>query len=132
MLAGLVTALLAGLLMLGGTPCQISGPRASVSVLTASLVALALAHPALADAGAALGPRVLGVIVLCLMMAGAIQIAFGVLGMGSALRFLPYPVISGFMVGLGILVALPRVPAIGGARCTSSRPCGPERCSSAW
>jgi len=112
MLAGLVTALVAGLVMIGGTPCQISGPRASVSVLMASIVALALAHPALGDAGAAQGPRVLGVLVLCLMMAGAIQVAFGVLGMGSALRFLPYPVISGFMVGLGILVAAPQIPAL--------------------
>ena len=112
MLAGLVTALVAGLVVIGGTPFQISGPRASVSVLMASIVALALAHPALGDAGAAQGPRVLGVLVLCLMMAGAIQVAFGVLGMGSALRFLPYPVISGFMVGLGILVAAPQIPAL--------------------
>ncbi|HEY7237972.1 MAG TPA: SulP family inorganic anion transporter [Burkholderiales bacterium] len=112
MLAGMVTALVAGLVTIGGTPFQISGPRGSVSVLTASIVALALAHPAFAGAGAALGPRVLGVLVLCLMMAGAIQVAFGVLGMGNALRFLPYPVISGFMVGLGILVALPQVPAL--------------------
>ena len=115
MLAGLVTALVAGLVVIGGTPFQISGPRASVSVLTASIVALALAHPALGDAGAAQGPRVLGVLVLCLMMAGAIQVVFGVLGMGSALRFLPYPVISGFMVALGILVAAPQVPALLGA-----------------
>jgi SulP family sulfate permease len=115
MLAGLVTALIAGLVMINGTPCQISGPRASVSVLMASIVALALAHPALSDAGAAQGPRVLGVLVLCLIMAGAIQVAFGVLGMGSALRFLPYPVISGFMVGLGILVAAPQLPVLLGA-----------------
>src|SRR6185295_4506663 len=114
-LAGLVTALVAGLVVIGGTPFQISGPRGSVSVLTASIVALALAHPALGDAGAAQGPRVLGVLLVCLMMAGAIQIAFGVLGMGNALRFLPYPVISGFMVGLGILVALPQIPALLGA-----------------
>ncbi|HEY1290643.1 MAG TPA: SulP family inorganic anion transporter [Burkholderiales bacterium] len=112
MLAGLVTALVAGLVTINGTPCQISGPRGSVSVLTAGIVALALAHPALSDAGAALGPRVLGVLLLCLMMAGAIQVVFGVLGMGSALRFLPYPVISGFMVALGILVALPQVPTL--------------------
>ena len=71
MLAGLVTALIAGPVMINGTPCQISGPRASVSVLMASIVALALAHPALSDAGAAQGPRVLGVLVLCLIMAGA-------------------------------------------------------------
>src|SRR6185436_4398725 len=107
--------MLAGLVVIGGTPFQISGPRGSVSVLTASIVALALAHPALGDAGAAQGPRVLGVLLVCLMMAGAIQIAFGVLGMGNALRFLPYPVISGFMVGLGILVALPQIPALLGA-----------------
>jgi SulP family sulfate permease len=112
MLAGLVTALVAGLVVIGGTPFQISGPRASVSVLTASIVALALAHPALGDAGAAQGARVLGVLVVCLMMAGAIQVAFGALGMGNALRFLPYPVMSGFMVGLGILVAAPQVPAL--------------------
>ena len=116
MLAGLVTALIAGVLMLGGTPCQINGPRASVAVLMASLIALAMAHPALNDGATAAAPRVLGVVMLCLMLAGALQVLFGLLGMGSLLRFLPYPVISGFMVGLGTLVAAPQAPALLGMR----------------
>ncbi len=112
MLAGLVTALVAGLVAIGGTPCQISGPRASVAVLMASLVALAMAHPALGDPTAPQPARVLGVVMLCLALAGLLQIGFGALRMGEALRFIPYPVISGFMVGLGILVAVPQVPAL--------------------
>jgi sulfate permease, SulP family len=89
MLAGLVSALIAGLVAIGGTPCQINGPRASVAVLMATLVALAMAHPAVGGHA----PRALGVVMLCLAIAGMLQIAFGMLRMGDALRFLPYPVI---------------------------------------
>jgi sulfate permease, SulP family len=116
MLAGLVSALIAGLVAIGGTPCQINGPRASVAVLMATLVALAMAHPAVGGHA----PRALGVVMLCLAIAGMLQIAFGMLRMGDALRFLPYPVISGFMVGLGILVAAPQVPAMLGMQDVSA------------
>ena len=112
MLAGLVSALVAGLVVMGGTPCQINGPRASVAVLMASLVALAMAHPALADDSGGQAPRALGAVMLCLAIAGVLQIVFAALRMGEGLRFLPYPVISGFMVGLGILVAAPQIPAL--------------------
>ena len=114
LLAGLLTALVAGLVTaaLGGTACQINGPRASVAVIMGSIVALAAAHPALRGIGGADVSRVLGVAMLSLMLAGALQIALGALRMGGAVRFLPYPVISGFMVGLGILVAGPQIPAL--------------------
>jgi sulfate permease, SulP family len=114
LLAGALTALVAGLVtaVLGGTACQINGPRASVAVLMGSIVALASAHPALRGLAGADVSRILGVAMLSLMLAGALQIALGALRMGGAVRFLPYPVISGFMVGLGILVAGPQIPAL--------------------
>ena len=114
MLAGLVTALLAGIVgaLLSGTPCQINGPRASAAVLMAGLIASVSVHPALQGVGGADPRRVLAVALVCVALAGAVQVAFGLLRMGSMVRFLPYPVISGFMVGLGLLVAGPQVPAM--------------------
>jgi SulP family sulfate permease len=41
------------------------------------------------------------------ILAGALQIAFGVLGFGQYIRLVPYPVVSGFMSGIGcIIIAL--------------------------
>jgi SulP family sulfate permease len=114
MVAGALTSLVAGLITaaIGGTACQINGPRASEAVLMASIVAIAAAHPALRGPDGVDPGRVLGVVMLCLMVAGGLQVLFGALRMGSMVRVLPYPVISGFMVGLGILVAGPQIPTI--------------------
>jgi len=113
MAAGIATTAVAGLAaaLVGGTACQINGPRASVAVLMAGLVSAIAAHSALAVGGAPSVPRILGIAMVCIALAGLLQVAFGMLRFGAIIRFLPYPVISGFMVALGLLVAWPQIPA---------------------
>ena len=114
MVAGLVSTVVAGIVgaLLGGTACQINGPRGSVAVLMAGLITAIAAHPTLATGQAPDVPRVLGITMLCIALSGVLQVAFGMLRFGSAIRFLPYPVISGFMVALGLLVMWPQLPAL--------------------
>ncbi|MCM2329040.1 MAG: SulP family inorganic anion transporter [Lysobacter sp.] len=122
MAAGLAASSVAGLAasFFGGTAFQINGPRASVAVLIAGLITAIIAHASMATGGEPDVPRVLGIAMLCIGLSGVLQVAFGLLRFGAIIRFLPYPVISGFMVALGVLVLWPQIPAILGMEPGSS------------
>jgi sulfate permease, SulP family len=94
-IAGLWGAIIVGFFaaLFGGTGSQISGPTGPMIVVFAS--AFASLHGNL--------PLIFAAVVL----AGVFQIAFGVLKLGQYIRLVPYPVISGFMSGIGcIIIAL--------------------------
>ncbi len=89
--AGLYTAVVAGGLIsaLGGSRVQIGGPTGAFVVIVAGIVA----------------KFGLGGLALVTMMAGAILVAMGVTGLGSAVRFIPRPVTIGFTNGIALLIA---------------------------
>ncbi|MCP5179147.1 MAG: SulP family inorganic anion transporter [Pseudomonadales bacterium] len=94
-IAGLWGAIFVGFFaaFLGGTGAQVSGPTGPMIVVFAGVFASLSGEPAL----------VFGAVVL----AGLLQILFGVLRFGDYIRLVPYPVISGFMSGIGcIIIAL--------------------------
>lgn len=100
--AGMYGAIAVGLLaaLFGGTPSQVSGPTGPMTVVVAGLVASFSGNPAV----------VLGAIFL----GGVFQISFGVFKLGAFIRYVPYPVVSGFMSGIGVIImALQILPLLG-------------------
>ena len=94
-IAGLYGAIIVGFLasLFGGTGPQVTGPTGPMVVVFAGFYAVLQGDPAL----------VFGVVVL----AGLFQIGFGVFKLGQYVRLVPYPVVSGFMSGIGcIIIAL--------------------------
>lgn len=94
-IAGLYGAIIVGFLasLFGGTSSQISGPTGPMVVVFAGVYATLNGSPEL----------VFAVVVL----AGLFQILFGILRFGQYIRLVPYPVVSGFMSGIGcIIIAL--------------------------
>ena len=89
-----------------GTPLPATGARASTSLILAGFVATIAADPALGAAG------VFGLAILCVGASGVLQILFGLLRLGSLAKFVPYPVLGGFMCGVAILIALSQVPHV--------------------
>ncbi len=89
--AGLYTAVVAGFLIsaLGGSRTQIGGPTGAFVVIVAGIVAR-------------FGMSGLAMVTL---MAGVILLAMGLTGLGSAVRFIPRPVVIGFTNGIAILIA---------------------------
>lgn len=86
--------------LFGGTPSQISGPTGPMTIVAASVFTQFAATPAAAFT--------------VVMMAGGFQILFGYLRIGRYVNLMPYPVISGFMTGIGcILIILQLEPLIG-------------------
>ena len=101
-IAGLYGAICVGLFaaLFGGTSAQISGPTGPMTIVAASVFTQFAGEPAVAFT--------------VVMMAGGFQILFGYLRIGRYINLMPYPVISGFMTGIGcILIILQLEPLIG-------------------
>jgi SulP family sulfate permease len=87
---GIFTAIIGGLLvsLLGGSRVQIGGPAGAFVPLLAPIVML---H----------GPEAL---VVCAMMAGVILFVLGASKLGTLIKFIPYPVVTGFTSGIAIII----------------------------
>jgi SulP family sulfate permease len=115
---GLMAGLMGGIIvtacssLFGGTPGLISGPRASVSLVFAAIVASLLAADFLFDPGTDMPRMALNLALIALMAAGALQIAFGLCRFGDAIKFVPYPVIAGFLNAAAILIVLGQLRVI--------------------
>lgn len=97
--AGLYGAIGLGIVaaLVGGAPTQISGPTGPVTVIvTVAIVAATkfTSDPVLS----------LGLVFLTFFLSGIFQILFGVAGIGKYIRYIPYPVLSGFMTGVGLII----------------------------
>jgi MFS superfamily sulfate permease-like transporter len=47
-----------------------------------------------------------GLILTAVMLAGLFQVFFGLIGAGNYIRLVPYPVVSGFMSGIGVIIII--------------------------
>jgi sulfate permease, SulP family len=87
---GLYTAIIAGFLIsaLGGSRVQIGGPTGAFVVIVYGIVAK-YGYDGL---------------VLCTIIAGIILIVMGLTRMGALIKFIPYPVITGFTSGIAVII----------------------------
>src|SRR4030095_2962049 len=90
---------------LGGTPAQITGPTGPMTLVVTGLVA---AHTLPS------GDVDLRWLVGVLLLAGLMQVAFCLTRMRGYIRYVPYPVISGFMSGIGVIILVKQIfPLLG-------------------
>src|SRR6266498_3216537 len=89
--AGIYCALVTGFLIsaLGGSKTQIGGPTGAFVVVISGIVAV----------------HGIDGLFMCTMMAGVLLVVLGVTGMGSAVKFIPRPVVLGFTNGIAVLIA---------------------------
>ncbi len=88
---GLYTAIIAGFLMaaLGGSRYQVSGPTGAFVVIIAGVI---VQHG-------------MGGLVTATLLAGIILLLLGVSGLGKLIKYIPYPVTTGFTTGIGLIIA---------------------------
>tara|TARA_B100001057_G_scaffold487992_1_gene571590 strand:- start:2864 stop:4723 length:1860 start_codon:yes stop_codon:yes gene_type:complete len=84
--------------LFGGTNTQISGPTAPMTALSMVIISTIVIMND-GDVSKAL-PLILGVFLL----SGLLQIAQGLLGLGIYIKYIPYPVVSGFMTAIGLII----------------------------
>ncbi len=97
--AGLYGAIALGVFAsaFGGTPSQISGPTGPMTVLSSLVVLTAIESTGSLENG-------FGTIITIFVLAGFILIVFGLLKLGTYIKYIPYPVVSGFMSGIGVII----------------------------
>jgi sulfate permease, SulP family len=89
--AGIYCAVVSGFLiaLLGGSRTQIGGPTGAFVVVVAGIVA----------------QHGVDGLFLCTMMAGVLLVILGATGMGTAVKFIPRPIVIGFTNGIAVLIA---------------------------
>ncbi|PCH76688.1 MAG: sodium-independent anion transporter [Flavobacteriaceae bacterium] len=108
--AGLIGAIFVSFFaaLFGGTNTQISGPTAPMTAVSMVVIAGIVASFN-GDISKAL-PAILTVFLL----AGIIQVGLGLIGLGKYIKYIPYPVVSGFMTAIGVIILITQIlPSIG-------------------
>ncbi len=94
--------------LFGGTNTQISGPTAPMTAVSMVVIAGIVA----ANDGDV--TKALPAILTIFILAGLFQIILGVIGLGKYIRYIPYPVVSGFMTAIGLIILLTQIlPSVG-------------------
>ena len=106
--AGLFTAIVAGFLIsaFGGSRVQIGGPTGAFVVLVYAIVA----------------KYGLEKLIICTIMAGVILVIMGLARMGSVVKYIPYPVTTGFTTGIAVLIASTQIKDFFGLRAAAAVP----------
>src|SRR6056300_270664 len=94
--------------LFGGTNTQISGPTAPMTAVSMVVIAGIIA---VNDGDV---EKALPAILTVFLMAGLIQIGLGLLGFGVYIKYIPYPVVSGFMTAIGVIILITQIlPVLG-------------------
>ncbi len=106
-LVGLYAAFVMGLVtsILGGRPGMISGATGAVAVVFGGMIlTLKTANPEIS------AEEITQYVMITVILAGILQIVFGVLRLGKFIRLVPHPVIFGFVNGLAIIIFMSQIP----------------------
>jgi len=100
--AGLYTAIIAGFLIsaLGGSTTQIGGPTGAFVVVVYGIVV----------------KYGMDGLYMCTLMAGVMLVILGITGLGSAVKFIPRPVVVGFTNGIAVIIASTQIKDFFGLR----------------
>jgi sulfate permease, SulP family len=98
-IAGLYGAIALGMFAaaFGGTPSQISGPTGPMTVVSILVVKDVIDSTGSLENG-------YGTVITIFFIAGVMLVIFGLLKLGTYIRYIPYPVVSGFMSGIGVII----------------------------
>ena len=109
-LAGILGAIALGLVApaLGGCPRLITAPCAPAAALLSAL-AISFTQQGVPVQAALL------MLVLIGLLTGLTQIALGLVGVGRLIKFIPYPVVSGYLSGVGLIIIGSQIPKFLGA-----------------
>ena len=94
--------------LFGGTNTQISGPTAPMTAVSMVIIA------SIVQQNNGNIEQALPAILTVFLMAGIILIGLGVIGIGKYIRYMPYPVVSGFMTAIGVIIIITQLlPLLG-------------------
>ena len=94
--------------LFGGTSTQISGPTAPMTAVSMVVIATIISvHNGSLE-------KALPYILAVFLLSGLFQIGLGLLGLGKYIKYIPYPVVSGFMTAIGVIILITQMlPVLG-------------------
>jgi len=93
--------------LFGGTNTQISGPTAPMTAVSMVIIGGIVASTGSVE-------KALPAIIIVFILAGLIQIGLGLAGIGKYIKYIPYPVVSGFMTAIGVIILVTQIlPSLG-------------------
>ncbi len=106
-LVGMIGAAALGITapLIGRTPALISAPCAPAAAILSGL-AITLMNSGVDSA------RIPGLLALTALMSSLLQVAYGLLKGGRLIKYIPYPVVSGYLSGVGLIIALGQLPKL--------------------
>jgi len=110
-LAGILGAIATGLLSspLGGSPRLISAPCGPAAAVLSAFAAEMMAGSG--EGGAMPAARVAALMTVVALACGVLQFFYGAIGGGKLIKFIPYPVVSGYLSGVGALIFASQIPS---------------------
>ncbi|MCK4793178.1 MAG: SulP family inorganic anion transporter [Desulfobacteraceae bacterium] len=111
-LAGILGVAALGLVapLFGRTGGLISAPCAPAAAVLSAMVASLLTG----NVGGLELARIPQLMALTALLSAGFQILYGIIGGGRLIKFVPYPVVSGYLSGVGVLIALGQIPKLFG------------------
>lgn len=121
-IAGLYGAIALGIFaaIFGGTPVQISGPTGPMTVVSAVIIGEAMQQYGSLQAAFPL-------IIATFVLAGIFETLLGVFRLGTYIKYMPYPVVSGFMSGIGFIIIITQIFPLLGVDAPTGGPMGTIR-----
>ena len=106
-LSGLLGAFALGVVAawLGGAPRLVSAPCAPAAAVMGALTLHLASDPGRDPAS------ILLLLSLAALISGALQIVYGVVGGGTLIKYIPYPVVTGYLSGVAIVIFLKQLPS---------------------
>ena len=93
--------------LFGGTSTQISGPTAPMTAVSMVIIGGIVATSGSIE-------KALPAIIIVFLLAGLIQVGLGLAGIGKYIKYIPYPVVSGFMTAIGVIILITQIlPSLG-------------------
>jgi SulP family sulfate permease len=107
-IAGIIGAIALGMIapLLGGSPRLISAPCAPAAAVMGALAAEIIKTGNVSPANAVVVLMFVG------LLAGMLELVYGALGGGRFIKYIPYPVVSGYLSGVGALIILSQFPKL--------------------
>lgn len=109
-LAGILGAVSIGITapLFGGAPRLVSGPCAPAAAVMAALAGTLAA----ASSPVASPAHIPLLLTLTGLLCGLLQLGYGAAGGGALIKFIPYPVVTGYLSGVAVLIFLGQIPKL--------------------
>ena len=109
--AGILGAIAIGLVapLVGGAPRLISAPCAPAAAVLAALATQLLGNPD-GTTSAVAPEHIVVLLTLVALLSGGLQFLYGAVGGGRLIKYIPYPVVAGYLSGVGLIIFISQVP----------------------